>query len=154
MIGGDPLIVDEQVAPLPTDRVRSRIETVWPHDGAEVKDATQANVVAQLLMTGSTSESVPCRYKPEPVQLWRRPNGGAAEFVANGIRRLSEQQGVHYPVWEFNDVNVEFAREPDKYYEFSVVVDGVQTDAEAWTYGGPNPTDWTQPPALPQRGCE
>jgi hypothetical protein len=154
MIGGDPLIIDEQVAPLPTDRVRSRIETVWPHDGAEVKDATQVNVVAQLLMPGATSETVPCRYKPEAVQLWRRPNGGAPEFVANGLGRLREPQGVRYPVWEFDDVNVELAREPDKYYEFFVVVDGVQTDAEGWTYGGPNPTDWTRPPALPQRGCE
>jgi hypothetical protein len=153
LIGGDPFIIDEQVTPLPTDRVGSRIETVWPHDGADVKDATQANVIAQLLMPGAAAEPVPCRYKPETVQLWRKPNGGAPELVGNGVRRIAEQQGVRYPVWDFSDVNVEYARAEGRYYEFYVTVDGVQTDSQVWTYGGPNATDWRQPPPLPQHGC-
>jgi hypothetical protein len=153
LIGGDPFIIDEQVTPLPTDRVGSRIETVWPQGGADVKDATRANVVAQLLMPGAASEPVPCRYKPETVQLWRRPNGGAPELVGNGVRRIAEQPGVRYPVWDFGDVNVEYARAEGRYYEFYVTVDGVQTDPQAWTYGGPNATDWRQPPLLPQHSC-
>jgi hypothetical protein len=154
MIGGEPFIVDEEVAPLPSDSVRSRIELVWPHQGADVKSASQVNVTAQLLMPGPGIVAVPCRYKPATVQLWRKPNGGTAELVANGVRRMADEQGVRYPVWDFNDVNVEYARDENRFYEFSVVVDGVKTTADTWTYGGPTPTDWTEPPGRPQRSCE
>ena len=154
MIGGEPYILDEEVAALPTDAVRSRIEQVWPHDSAEVKDATRANITAQLLMPGSDGNPVPCRYKPESVQLWRKPNGGVAELVGVGARRLVEADGLRYLVWDFNDVNVEYARAEANSYEFSVVVDGIQTQRETWTYGGPKPTDSSQPPVRPKRSCE
>ena len=190
MIGGDPFILDEDVAPLPTERVASRIELVWPHGGAA--DATKANVTAQLLLPGPTrpggpgvgpervAESVPCRYSPRSVQLWAKRKGGARELVATGVRRMADEDGVRYPVWDFNDVDVAFARAstaaPDRgedrgsapaeggerardranenFIEFSVAVDGIQTDAAVWTYGGPNATDWTKPPARPQKSCE
>ena len=154
MIGGEPLILDEEVAALPSDAVRSRIERVWPHGSAEVKDASHVNITAQLLMPDAGSRPVPCRYKPQTVQLWRKPNGGVAELVANGVRRMADAQGVQYPVWDFNDVNVEYARSEGHFYEFYAVVDGIQTQSEIWTYGGPNPTDGTQPPIPPQRSCE
>ncbi|HYU18348.1 MAG TPA: hypothetical protein VEQ11_06590 [Chloroflexota bacterium] len=154
MIGGEPFIIDEEVRPLPTDRVASRIEIVWPRDGAETKDAERANVTAQLLMPGPANESVPCRYKPDNVQLWSKPNGGEKEFVGDGVRRMAEADGLRYPVWDFNEVNVGFARDPKNFYEYYVVVDGVQTEATVWTYGGPNGNDWRQPPQRPARGCE
>lgn len=154
MIGGDPSILDEEVAPLPTNRVRSRIQMVWPRDGAEVKDATRVNVTAQLLMPGAGSESVPCRYTPEQVQLWRKPNGGVPQLVGKGTRRMVDEQGLRYPVWDFNDVPVDYARTEGNSYEFSVLVDGIKTQPEVWTYGGPNPTDWTRPPARPDRSCQ
>lgn len=153
MIGGDPFILDEQVASLPRDRVRSRIEMVWPHESAEVATATRVNVTAQLLLPGSADDPVPCRYKPEQVQLWRRFNGGPPELVANGVRRLAEEPGLRYPVWDFNDVNVERARAPEGSYELYILVDGLETDRESWIYGGPTPTDWTQPPVRPAHGC-
>ena len=153
MIGGDPFIVDEEVVPLPIDAVRSRIEMVWPHGGAEVKEASRVNVTAQLLMPGSADESVPCRYQPKEVQLWRKPNGGAAQLVGNGVRRIAQEQGIRYPVWDFNDISVEWARAEGNSYELYALVDGVRTEREVWTYGGPHPTDWTRPPIRPQRGC-
>jgi hypothetical protein len=154
MIGGDPFILDEQVAPLPSGRVRSRIEKVWPHESAPVETATKVNITAQLLLPGPAADPVPCRYKPEQVQLWRRLNGGPPELVANGVRRLVEEPGLRYPVWDFNDVNVERARAPESSYEFYILVDGLQTDRESWIYGGPESTDWTQPPVRPPDSCE
>ncbi len=47
MVGGEPFIIDEAVAPLP-DRARSRIQAVWPHEGKPVQEAVVANVTAQL----------------------------------------------------------------------------------------------------------
>ena len=175
MIGGDPFIIDEQVAPLPTDRVASRIEVVWPHGSAPQREATRANVVAQLLMPGA-SESVPCRYNPQVVQLWRKVNNGPRELVSNGTRRFAEVGGVTYPVWDFNDVDVSMVRgssaptpsptagsdaaatpapsdAPRDFIEFSVVVDGIRTDSAAWTYGGPNANDWQKPVRL-TKSCE
>jgi hypothetical protein len=110
MTGGDPFIVDEQVAPLPSDRVASRIEVVWPQGGAALKDADKANVTAQLLMPGSSGEPVPCRYNPETVQLWAKRNGGKEELVGTGVRRIADEGGVRYPVWDFEAVSVEHVR--------------------------------------------
>ena len=181
MIGGEPYIIDERVVPLPTDRVTSRVEMAWPQGGTP--DAARANISAQLLMPGSARESVPCRYNPTSVRLWGKRNGGKAEYVADGVRRFAEADGLRYPVWDFNDVDVSFARAPapaptagptagpgggsgtatptatpgavnNNFIEFYVTVDGIQTDAASWTYGGPNATDWTQPRVLPSKGCE
>jgi hypothetical protein len=179
MIGGEPYIIDEQVVPLPTERVASRIEMVWPHGGAP--DAEKANLSAQLLMPGATAEPVPCRYSPQSVELWAKRSGRREELVATGVRRMAEQDGVRYPVWDFNDVDVSFARaarveptrgesggssgaegvtpvrfEPSKnFIEFYVVVDGIETEAVSWTYGGPNATDRAGPPVVRlSRSCE
>ena len=178
MIGGEPFIIDEQVALLPTDRVASRIEIVWPQGGAAQREASKANISAQLLMPG-TNESVACRYKPASVQLWRRINNGPRELVTTGVRRFANADGVTYPVWDFNDVSVVEARggppppapsptpsgdgaaptpppppPPNDFIEFSVVVDGIQTDVGTWIYGGPNANDWTRPPVRPAKSCE
>ena len=111
LIGGDPLILDEEVQPLPTDRLASRIEMVWPVNGAELKDADRANVTAQLLTAGTSGDPVPCRYRPDSVQLFQKRNGGAKEFVANGVRRIAEEGGIRYPVWDFEGVSVAHVRE-------------------------------------------
>ena len=170
MTGGDPFIIDEQVAPLPTDRVASRIEVVWPHGSAPQREASKANVTAQLLMPGA-NESVPCRYNPQSVQLWRRVNNGPRELVTAGTRRFATADGITYPAWDFSDVDVSMVRggapspgaeatptpttEPPKdSIEFSVVVDGVQTDVRPWIYGGPNANDWQQRPVRPTKSCE
>ncbi len=157
MIGGDPIIVDEQVAPIPTDRVLSRIETIWPHGGAPVKEAQKANVTAQLLMPGRPGESVPCRYKPTSVQLWANIEGDKKQFVAEGRRRMAVENGIRYPAWDFENVDVSSLRGEEnekKFIEFYVVVDGLQTEAQVWTYGGPTPNDWTKPRERPRANCE
>ena len=56
--------------------------------------------------------------------------------------------------WDFNDVNVDYARDPDgkRFIEFQVAVNGVPTDALSWKYGGPDASDPTVR-NLPARSC-
>lgn len=205
LIGGDPLIVDEQVMALPTDRLASRIEMVWPLDSAPVQDASRANVTAQLLMPG-TNSSVACRYEPEQVELyaWRhyeeRPREAAPSVIipapvttgqatptaspapsptprvrgeakrekdpvllATGIKRFATEGGITYPVWDFNGVDVSYARtaDQDRWLELFVVVsdkDGeertIKMDPAPWMYGGPNHKNWQDPRQRPSDDCE
>ena len=202
LIGGDPIIVDEQVMALPTDRLASRIEMVWPLDSAPVNEAAKANITAQLLMPGGTT-SVACRYDPEKVELyaWRhyeeRPREAAPAVVvpspttsgqtvtaapsptparvrgeakrekdpvllATGIKRFATEGGVTYPVWDFNGVDVSYARtaEGDRWLELFVAVNGktddeqtIKMDPAPWIYGGPNNKNWQDPRPLPADDC-
>jgi len=57
-------------------------------------------------------------------------------------------------VWDFNDVDVAYARDPrgERFIEFQVMVNGTPTEAQSWLYGGTNPTDSTAR-ELPARSC-
>ncbi|MCC6176710.1 MAG: hypothetical protein IT305_15485 [Chloroflexi bacterium] len=200
LIGGEPLIIDEAVRPLPTERVASRIEVVWPLNSAPVNEAAQANVTAQLLMPGTT-ETVPCRYDPvSDVQLWAwrherdvepppspTPSPGQGVLapvpaatpslipsptprapkpkkdpekvlLGTGSKRFATENGVTYPVWDFNGVDISYARNSTPTQEYSlelfVVVDTVKTDPTPWFYGGEKNQDWTQPRVRPSGGCQ
>ena len=155
LIGGDPFIIDELVKPLPTDRVASRIEMVWPHDSAPVNEANRANVTAQLLMPDSL-EAVPCRYAPEtPVQLFAWKDSGREKiFLGEGVPRQAVENGVSYLVWDFNGVDLSYAKQEGKSLELFVVVEGVTTDPRPWIYGGEKNQDWTLPRVTPARSCE
>ncbi|MCC7372669.1 MAG: hypothetical protein IT306_29925 [Chloroflexi bacterium] len=197
LIGGDPVIVDEQVMPLPTDRLASRIEVVWPIGSAPVTEATRANVTAQLLMPGSTA-SVACRYDPDSVELyaWRhyeevpvettpvvvpspsaagpraaasptpsasptaRPEGVKKRekdpvLLAKGSKRYATENGVTYPVWDFNNVDVSYARTEngERWLEMFVAVDGVKMDPAPWIYGGDDNKDWQETRVRPSESC-
>lgn len=201
MIGGDPLIVDEQVMALPTDRLASRIEMVWPLASAPIEEAAHANVTAQLLMPGGNT-SVACRYDPEKVELyaWRHyeerppepqpsvvvpspigttgttptvsPSPAPARvrgevkrekepvLLAAGVKRFATEGGKTYPVWDFNGVDVSYARTADKdrWLELFVVVNGetsgeIKMDPAPWIYGGEQNKNWQEPRPLPSEDC-
>lgn len=202
MIGGDPLIVDEQVQPLPTTQLASRIETVWPMGSAPVEEASTANVTAQFLTPGSNSP-VPCRYDPETVELWAwryfedpprpvaspspsallptpavtttpttasattasptpEPVRGEVKrekepvLLATGVKRFATTNGITYPVWDFNNVDISYARTPtkDRWLEMFVIVNGeIKMDATPWVYGGENNKSWQDPVQLPAESC-
>lgn len=198
MIGGDPLIVDEQVQPLPTTNLASRIEMVWPMNSAPVEEAATANVSAQFLLPG-TNSSVPCRYDPDNVELWAwrhyedpprpapspTPTGTALVptpttataaatptatpvrgvdkhdpdpvLVGKGTRRFVTQNGVTYPIWDFNNVDISYAKSAtkDHWLELFVIVNGdIKMAPEPWIYGGDNNKDWQAPRQLPTESCK
>ena len=120
-----------------------------------VKDANTANVTAQLLMPGSL-DAVPCRYTPEtPVQLFAWKDSGEEKiFLGNGVPRLATENGVSYLAWDFNGVDVSYAKQEGKSLELFVVVEDVKTDPQPWIYGGEKNQDWTLPRVTPARSCE
>ena len=203
LIGGDPVIVDEQVQALPTDRIASRIEMAWPIGSAPVEEASRANVTAQLLMPGSNT-SVACRYEPEKVELyaWRFyedrprevapaviPSPGASPsarptaapspspaarvrgevkrekdpiLLGTGVKRMATEGNISYPVWDFNGVDISYARTADKdrWLELFVVVNeeklgdaAIEVEPTAWVYGGPNNKNWQESRPLPSSDC-
>jgi hypothetical protein len=112
----------------------ARIEIVWPHGDAPVDRASMANVTAMLLGRG-TLQSVDPTYQPT-VRLHRALDTGPGEMVATGTQRITTRaDGLRYPVWDFNDVDVSAARTPLSKLYFWVTVDGVDAASNVWTHG-------------------
>ncbi|MDA8218491.1 MAG: cellulase family glycosylhydrolase [Dehalococcoidales bacterium] len=113
--------------------VNAKIQIVWPHDGLPVTEATKANIGVNLYVR-DTLETVPLGWSPT-VRLWRALNNGYAEEVAIGRLVVKEANGLTYPTWEFNDVDVSAARDPLNKYYFRVTVDGVDSRSSVWSHG-------------------
>jgi hypothetical protein len=145
LIGGDPRLVVEKVAPLPT-AVDAPIQVVWP------RDAASANITGVLLAPNSL-QTVPCRWNPS-VRLFASIDGGPAMNVGTGARRMVTQDGLTYPVWDFNSVDISAAA-AGKSIDFWMDVGGVVTRATRWTYRAnpeqDSPPFWQQ---LPASSCQ
>lgn len=124
--------------------VRAKVEIVWPHGGVGVQDADRANVTAYLLAgagvgSGARSllDSVPCAWAPA-VRLWGALNNDPARLLGLGEKRLFSAGGRTYPVWDFNDVDVQAARDPANRFSLFVTVDSQAGPVEAmhnvWTH--------------------
>lgn len=131
LVGGDPRILVEHVAPLPT-AVDAPIEVVW------ARDTSVANITGVLLNPGSTL-SVPCRWTPA-VRLYASVDGGPTLTAGTGAKRLVTENGITYPVWDFNSVDISAANS-GKSIDFWMDVGGSTTHATRWTYSSaPPPT--------------
>jgi hypothetical protein len=139
LVGGDPRILVEKVAPIPTV-VDAPIEVLWPRDAS----GTTANITGVLLAPGTT-QPVPCRWNPS-VRLYESVDGGPTINVAAGMKRMVNQGGMTYPVWDFNAVDIAAANQ-GKNLDFWLDVNGVTTHAIRWTYSAAQ--DW--PPFWPQQ---
>jgi YVTN family beta-propeller protein len=118
--------------------IQAKIEIVWPHDGASVRDADLANITAYLISTthglaSSLLEPPPCDWEPT-VRLWVALNAQPARPVAVGQKRMTDVAGRTFPVWDFNDVDVSAARDPANRLTFFTTVDGVRTLHNIWTH--------------------
>jgi len=131
--------------------VQAKIEILWPHGGAEVRDADLANITAYLIMPGG-NDAPPCDWSPT-VRLWSARNAEPAQVLAVGEKRLLTASGRTFPVWDFNDVDVSAARDPMNKLAFFVTVDGVQTYHNIWIHAADARTVFPQadmPPAAIQ----
>lgn len=135
LVGGDPRFIVEKVAPLPT-AVDAPIEVVWP------KDPKNANITGVLLLPNST-QAVPCRWNPS-VRLYASIDGGPTLNMGLGARRVATDNGVTYPVWDFNSVDISAAQQ-GKSIDFWLDVNGVTTHATRWTYSTATPTPMPTP---------
>lgn len=113
--------------------VDAKIEIVWPHDNLPVAQASQVNVGVDLFGHG-TLQSVPTSFNPS-VRLYRAVNNGTLEEIATGDRVLQTRNGLTFPTWQFNNVDVSAARDPKNRIYFWVEVAGVQSYSNVWTHG-------------------
>ncbi|MBV9897951.1 MAG: hypothetical protein JO020_27670, partial [Chloroflexi bacterium] len=138
LVGGDPRILVEHVAALPT-AVDAPIQVVWP------RDPLAANITGVLLAPGTTTP-VPCRWNPT-VRLFASVDGGPTLSAGTGAKRIVNENGIIYPVWDFNGIDISAANS-GKSIDFWVDVTGVNTHATRWTYSiTPPPTPVPSPEA-------
>jgi hypothetical protein len=147
LVGGEPVIIDEQVQPLPT-RVLARIESVETADGKPLYEMDNANVVAVLSLPG-TDDPPPCRWSPD-VQLWGRTQAGRSVELGTATRKFVTEQDRTYPVWEFANVDVSANADPEwkRLTAIQVRLGDIQTDGEAWVFPSPPPTPGPATPGV------
>lgn len=113
----------------------AKIEIVWPHGGAPVTAADRANVAAWLFQPG-TLNLAPCQWLPR-AQLWRAIDNEPAKVVAttsrpDGGRYFAGGRAV--PTWDFNDVDVSAARNPQSKVYFFVTLEGTPARGNVWSH--------------------
>ena len=119
---------------IPSD-LDARIQIVWPHGGVAVEQAKLANISVDLFARGTSVALVPsgsgaAGWMPA-VWLVRALNNDAGMRVACGVARR-DGTVVH---WDFNDVDVSAARDPQSKLHFWVEADGIRTYSNFWTHG-------------------
>ena len=139
------------------DSVNARIQVVWPHDRTgqpqPVARATLANVTVALFHATipNVADSVGTGFNRR-VLLFKALNNGPMQLVGAGVKRMTTQGGVTYPVWDFNDVDVSQARDPLNKYYFRVLVEDTRTFSTIWSHGADARTYFPNPDQ-PTGGC-
>jgi len=113
--------------------VDAKIEIVWPHNNASVSAANQANITAYLFESGGLTP-INADFD-KPVTLWAALNSDPAKQVGTGTKRMADVNGTNMPVWDFNDVDVSAAKNPDNKYYFFLTVDGFPYAFNVWGHG-------------------
>ncbi|MCL5957974.1 MAG: hypothetical protein M1358_01440 [Chloroflexi bacterium] len=136
----------------PPAQVDAKVEIVWPLGNAPVSKATRANVGALLFEKG-TLQSVPPTWNPV-VRLWRSVNNNPAEFVATGRVETKTAGGATHPVWNFDNVDVGAATDPNNKLYFRLTVDGVPSRSNIWSHAVDARTYFPkQDSPVPPDGC-
>ncbi len=118
--------------------VDAKIEIVWPHGNAPVSEAKLANLSAFLFNKKSDVALAP-GVSPQPhprlhSSIDNGVNGGRAAAVL-GQPRTVTQGDLTWLAYDFNDIDVSTARDPDHHIYFWVEVDGIATYPNIWTHG-------------------
>jgi hypothetical protein len=124
--------------------VDARIQIVWPHDEAgnerPVTEAGLANVVVVFFKHG-TRLSVPVGWQPEAVVLhgaWNQEVG--KQLPRTPAVQVRQGGAITYPVWEFNDVPVGRATDPQNRLYLWATAEGVLTYPTIWAHGADSRT--------------
>jgi hypothetical protein len=82
------------------------------------------------------------------VRLYASVDGGPTVQVGTGAKRLANDSGMTYPVWDFNSVDISAALS-GKSIALWMDVNGVTTAATRWTFNTYDQTAW--PPFWQQK---
>ena len=131
-------------SPSPPAEVDARIEILWPHGYAAVDEAQQANMGLRVY-NSRTQEPPPCAWTPN-VEVWMARD-------AEPLRRLglAEQRSVEgrpFPFWEYNDLDISWANEPEHKLIFlaRVAPSLAQSHGSAWIHAADARTYLPTPP--------
>ncbi len=121
------------------EAVDARIQVVWPHDetgaGKSVTDGALANVAVAFFKHG-TRLSVPAGWQPAGITLYGAWNQEMGRPLAREALILTRQAGaITYPIWEFTNVPVARAANPENKLYLWVTVDGIETYPTVWAHG-------------------
>ena len=112
------------------------IQIVWPHGGAPVAQAERANVTAALFANGSRLATPGAAGWPT-VRLHWSINDGLDETEGVGVigsPREVNVNGARAVVWDFNDIDVRAARNPENRMTFWLSVDGAAASSSLWVH--------------------
>jgi hypothetical protein len=123
--------------------VDAKIEIVWPHGNAPVDKADKANVAVNVFRAGSLTSVAPS-WSAAP-RLLRAVDNGVEQPVGAGKARIVERNGLKYPVWDVNDVDVSAARDPKKKVYLRLAIDGKREASNVWAHAVDARTFMPQP---------
>lgn len=120
------------------------IDVVWPHNGTgsetTVEKAKYANIDVLLLKAESLDESAMAGATSVrsdfDAQIWleKSLDNGAME-VLRGRKMIVSRDGLVYPKWVFEDIDVSAANQPGHNYYFRVAVAGNDISTNVWAHG-------------------
>ncbi|MCD6290353.1 MAG: hypothetical protein J7M34_07605 [Anaerolineae bacterium] len=126
----------------PLEELDARIEIVWPHGGAPVAQATQANLSLRLFRPNSL-EPIPCGWKGA-VEVWEARDSEPAHLLAHALRR--QLGDALTALWDVNDINVSHAQQPKGKLYFLARVPGIRTHTSMWAHASDPRTYYPEPP--------
>jgi photosystem II stability/assembly factor-like uncharacterized protein len=148
--------VPSGVATGPLDAVDALIQVVWPHDESgqlqAVTAAPLANVSVVLFKHG-TRLSVPAGWQPQSLTLFGAWNHEVGRPLTTTATVATRQSGaITYPVWEFSNVPVDRAMDPENRLYLWVRPGGVRSYPSIWAHGADARTYYPEVDE-PIRGC-
>ncbi len=116
-------------SPTPPVEVDARIEILWPHGFMPVEQAQLANMGLRLY-DSRTQEPPPCAWTPS-VEVWVARDADPLRRI--GLAEQRTVEGRPFPFWEYNDLDISWANDPDHKLVFLAKV----TPSLAQSYSSP-----------------
>ncbi len=114
------------------------LRVVWPHDEAgnsvPVEQANLANISAVLLARDTRLTLAPA-HLPGRVWLVASLDNQVGRRLAAGERRTVAASGFNYTTYEFNNVDVSLARDPNHRWTYWLEVPDVDAASNIWVHG-------------------
>lgn len=117
-------------------RVDAWISILWPHGGVPAQEAERANLTAILFAAGTRQAFPAAGFRPIVRLHWaiNDATDGTGGRGIPGLPREVVQNGIRYIVWDFNNLDVRAARNPDNRMYFWLSVDGIETSSTVWVH--------------------
>jgi hypothetical protein len=78
-------------------------------------------------------------------------------LLGTGVKRFVTEGSLTYPAWDFNNVDVSYAKTANKdhWLEMFVIVNGdIKMEPAPWIYGGDDNKNWQDPRPMPAESCK